>query len=174
MSDPDTYYRRTMADHSTRPALSGAAECDVAIIGGGLAGRCVDAQAQALAAQRAVRPGKGCGLAITGAGQVGKQGVALGGVECVQPARIHPGGGRWPHGLQQPACAGQGRCLARRGVGLGADPGLQRGRWQMAEMFAAPRNPTLAVQVVACGQAVGKGGVHGSGLHGVRCCGGRG
>ena len=38
MSDPDTYYRRTMTDRSTRPALSGAAECDVAIIGGGLAG----------------------------------------------------------------------------------------------------------------------------------------
>ena len=33
MSDPDTYYRRTMADRSTRPALSGAAACDVAIIG---------------------------------------------------------------------------------------------------------------------------------------------
>jgi len=38
MAYPDTYYRRTMADRAARPALSGTVECDVAIVGGGLAG----------------------------------------------------------------------------------------------------------------------------------------
>lgn len=38
MSAPDTYYRRTQADTVARPVLSGALDCDTAIIGGGLAG----------------------------------------------------------------------------------------------------------------------------------------
>ena len=38
MAYPDTYYKRTMADGATRPALSGTVECDAVIIGGGLAG----------------------------------------------------------------------------------------------------------------------------------------
>ncbi|WP_337184982.1 FAD-binding oxidoreductase [Shinella sp.] len=38
MAYPDTYYKRTMADQTARPALSGAVECDVAVVGGGLAG----------------------------------------------------------------------------------------------------------------------------------------
>lgn len=38
MSYPDTYYKRTVANHATRPVLSGAEECDTVIIGGGLAG----------------------------------------------------------------------------------------------------------------------------------------
>ena len=38
MAYPDTYYKRTMADQTARPALSGTVECDVAIVGGGLAG----------------------------------------------------------------------------------------------------------------------------------------
>jgi len=38
MSYPDTYYRRTMTDTTARAALSGPAECDTVVIGGGLAG----------------------------------------------------------------------------------------------------------------------------------------
>ena len=38
MAYPDTYYKRTMADQTARPALSGAVECDVVVVGGGLAG----------------------------------------------------------------------------------------------------------------------------------------
>ncbi|MBS0564822.1 MAG: FAD-binding oxidoreductase [Proteobacteria bacterium] len=38
MSYPDTYYRRTLADDRRRPALSGRADCDTIIVGGGLAG----------------------------------------------------------------------------------------------------------------------------------------
>ena len=38
MPYPDTFYRRTLADDSARPALSGSEAADVAIIGGGLAG----------------------------------------------------------------------------------------------------------------------------------------
>lgn len=38
MAYPDTYYTRTIADATTRPALAEPVECDVAIIGGGLAG----------------------------------------------------------------------------------------------------------------------------------------
>ena len=38
MTYPDTYYKRTMADPTTRPALSGSVDCDVVIVGGGLAG----------------------------------------------------------------------------------------------------------------------------------------
>ena len=38
MAYPDTYYKRTVADPAVRPALSGTVECDVAIVGGGLAG----------------------------------------------------------------------------------------------------------------------------------------
>lgn len=38
MTYPDTYYRRSLAETAERPALSGRAECDTAIIGGGLAG----------------------------------------------------------------------------------------------------------------------------------------
>jgi glycine/D-amino acid oxidase-like deaminating enzyme len=38
MSYPDTYYKRTMADQTTRPALSGTVECDAVIVGAGLAG----------------------------------------------------------------------------------------------------------------------------------------
>lgn len=38
MAYPDTYYKRTMADETVRPILSGSAECDTVIIGGGLAG----------------------------------------------------------------------------------------------------------------------------------------
>lgn len=34
----DTWYRRTLADDTTRPALSGSTETDVCIVGGGLAG----------------------------------------------------------------------------------------------------------------------------------------
>jgi gamma-glutamylputrescine oxidase len=38
MAYPDTWYRRTMTDETVRPSLSGTVDCDVAIIGGGLAG----------------------------------------------------------------------------------------------------------------------------------------
>ena len=38
MAHPDTYYHRTMSEALTRPALSGALECDTVIIGAGLAG----------------------------------------------------------------------------------------------------------------------------------------
>lgn len=38
MSYPDTYYKRTMVDQTARPALSGSHDCDVVIVGGGLAG----------------------------------------------------------------------------------------------------------------------------------------
>ena len=38
MSYPDTYYRRSLVDTVVRPSLSGRADCDTAIIGGGLAG----------------------------------------------------------------------------------------------------------------------------------------
>ncbi|WP_457584739.1 NAD(P)/FAD-dependent oxidoreductase [Ensifer canadensis] len=38
MTYPDTYYKRTMADRTGRPALSGTVECDAVIVGGGLAG----------------------------------------------------------------------------------------------------------------------------------------
>ncbi len=38
MTYPDTYYKRTMADRTGRPDLSGTVECDAVIIGGGLAG----------------------------------------------------------------------------------------------------------------------------------------
>lgn len=37
MTYPDTYYSRTAADRKTRPPLRGEAECDIAIVGGGLA-----------------------------------------------------------------------------------------------------------------------------------------
>ena len=66
---------------------------DGVAIGRRLARQGVDAQAQALATQCAVRPGKGTGIVITRRWQPCKQGAALGGVECVEPARIHPGGG---------------------------------------------------------------------------------
>lgn len=38
MTYPDTYYKRTMAEDRSRPALSGREDCDTVIIGGGLAG----------------------------------------------------------------------------------------------------------------------------------------
>lgn len=38
MSYPDTYYRRTMTESTARPSLAGSLQCDVVIIGGGLAG----------------------------------------------------------------------------------------------------------------------------------------
>lgn len=38
MSYPDTYYKRTIADKTARPALAGTVECDAVIVGGGLAG----------------------------------------------------------------------------------------------------------------------------------------
>ena len=38
MAYPDTYYKRTMADQTARPALSDTVECDAVIVGGGLAG----------------------------------------------------------------------------------------------------------------------------------------
>lgn len=38
MSYPDTYYSRTRADRTERPALTGAVDCDTVVIGGGLAG----------------------------------------------------------------------------------------------------------------------------------------
>ncbi|PYB77434.1 NAD(P)/FAD-dependent oxidoreductase [Rhizobium wuzhouense] len=38
MNYPDTYYSRTIVDRTERPALSGPAECDTVVIGGGLAG----------------------------------------------------------------------------------------------------------------------------------------
>ncbi|MDK1385743.1 FAD-binding oxidoreductase [Sinorhizobium sp. 8-89] len=38
MTYPDSYYRRTMADHTVRPSLAGNVDCDTVIIGGGLAG----------------------------------------------------------------------------------------------------------------------------------------
>ncbi|WEX74229.1 FAD-binding oxidoreductase [Sinorhizobium numidicum] len=38
MSYPDTYYKRTLAEDKVRPVLTGTAECDAVIIGGGLAG----------------------------------------------------------------------------------------------------------------------------------------
>lgn len=38
MSYPDTYYSRTRAERTERPALSGAVDCDTVVIGGGLAG----------------------------------------------------------------------------------------------------------------------------------------
>lgn len=38
MAYPDTYYKRTMSDARTRPALAGTIECDTVIVGGGLAG----------------------------------------------------------------------------------------------------------------------------------------
>lgn len=44
MSYPDTYYRRTLADETVRPALAGTVECDTVIIGGGLAGLTVALQ----------------------------------------------------------------------------------------------------------------------------------
>ncbi|TPK78996.1 FAD-binding oxidoreductase [Mesorhizobium sp. B2-4-17] len=38
MAYPDTYYARTAADRKTRPPLQGEAQCDVAVVGAGLAG----------------------------------------------------------------------------------------------------------------------------------------
>ena len=38
MPYPDSYYARTLADDRQRPALDGAVESDVCIVGGGLAG----------------------------------------------------------------------------------------------------------------------------------------
>ncbi|MBZ9979870.1 MULTISPECIES: FAD-binding oxidoreductase [unclassified Mesorhizobium] len=38
MAYPDTYYARTMIDRKIRPPLRGEAHCDVAVVGGGLAG----------------------------------------------------------------------------------------------------------------------------------------
>jgi glycine/D-amino acid oxidase-like deaminating enzyme len=38
MPYPDTYYKRTLAETTTRPALNGTVECDVVVIGAGLAG----------------------------------------------------------------------------------------------------------------------------------------
>jgi gamma-glutamylputrescine oxidase len=38
MAYPDTYYKRTITDQTARATLSGTVECDVVIIGGGLAG----------------------------------------------------------------------------------------------------------------------------------------
>lgn len=38
MTYPDTYYRRTMREETVRAPLSGDVDCDVAVIGGGLAG----------------------------------------------------------------------------------------------------------------------------------------
>ncbi|MES0092653.1 FAD-binding oxidoreductase [Mesorhizobium sp. M0030] len=38
MTCPDTYYRRTLADNTIRPPLSGVSECETVVVGGGLAG----------------------------------------------------------------------------------------------------------------------------------------
>jgi len=38
MTYPETYYKRTIAEDRSRPALSGREDCDTVIIGGGLAG----------------------------------------------------------------------------------------------------------------------------------------
>jgi glycine/D-amino acid oxidase-like deaminating enzyme len=38
MTYPETYYKRTIAEDRSRPALSGRQDCDTVIIGGGLAG----------------------------------------------------------------------------------------------------------------------------------------
>ena len=38
MSNPDTYYQRTVAESRSRPSLTGAEDCDTVVIGGGLAG----------------------------------------------------------------------------------------------------------------------------------------
>lgn len=38
MTYPDTYYRRTLAETASRPALKGRVDCDTVIIGAGLAG----------------------------------------------------------------------------------------------------------------------------------------
>ena len=38
MTYPDTYYKRTLAEGRSRPTLAGPEDCDVVIIGGGLAG----------------------------------------------------------------------------------------------------------------------------------------
>ena len=38
MTYPDTYYKRTLAEGRSRPPLAGPEDCDVVIIGGGLAG----------------------------------------------------------------------------------------------------------------------------------------
>ncbi|RVD58542.1 FAD-dependent oxidoreductase, partial [Mesorhizobium sp. M8A.F.Ca.ET.023.02.2.1] len=38
MAYPDTYYARTLTDRKTRPPLQGEAQCDVAVVGAGLAG----------------------------------------------------------------------------------------------------------------------------------------
>ena len=74
-----------------------------------------DLDAQPLAAQGAVRPGKGGGLAL-GGGQVGKQGGAFCGVQGAQVLHLHAGRAVL-HGDLPVLGAGHGG-------GLGAKPGL--------------------------------------------------
>lgn len=82
------------------------------------AGRGGDAQAQALAAQGAVRPGEGRGFAVAGWRQAGQQLGALGRVERVEPARVHAVRAAVAQRVQRPAGAGQRRGVAVVGVRL--------------------------------------------------------
>ena len=124
------------------------------------AGRGGDAQAQALAAQGAVRPGKRRGFAVAGWRQAGQQLGALGRLERVEPARVHAAGAAVAQRVQRPAGAGQGRGVAAGVVQGLAQPVRQIGRRQVVEGFAAPCDPALAPQVIACGQAFGLAAVH--------------
>ena len=133
---------------------------------GVLAGRCAHTQAQALAAQGAVRPGEGGGITAPGLCQSAEQLCALLGIAGVQPARGDAALQRVAHGVQGPAGAGQGGCVAAVGTFFCtfSEPDASGRRWQVAKRLVARGNPAARGQVFPGRQCIGFGGVHGSGL----------
>ena len=108
-----------------------------------------DTQAQALATQGTVRPGKRGGVAVAGLDQAVKKLCALLRVAGIEPAGCNAALQRVAHGVQRPACAGEGRGIATCRVGLCAvsQPGVRWGGWQMAKGFVACGNPAAHGQV---------------------------
>jgi hypothetical protein len=93
-----------------------------ALVRSGFAGRGLHAQAQALAAQRAVGPGKRGGVAVAGLGQIREQFGTLRRVLRVQPARLHVTLRCVAHRVQRPARTGQRRGVAAAGRAVGWAP----------------------------------------------------
>jgi hypothetical protein len=121
-----------------------------------------DAQAQAAAAERTMRPAERRGVLVTGQRQAGEQLGALARVGGVEPARLEARRAACGPGerLQGPAGALRRRGLAAGGRGHIAQPDLGGRRRQVAEGFRVARDPAAGLQAVAGAQGVGAGEVH--------------
>jgi glycine/D-amino acid oxidase-like deaminating enzyme len=87
MTYPDTYYRQTVAEATTRPSLSGAVDSDVVVIGGGLAGLSAALQLARAGRQVTVLEAESVGFGASGrnGGFVGP-GYATGSAEIARMA----------------------------------------------------------------------------------------